>query len=213
VTIADAFGKTYHSWLRHSLLKYVSFHPSQVGNKKGSGTDTATHVVKVFIEWCSLTTRSGAALFLDVAAALDSVVRQIVVGGRVPEAVLASLPDEQKETVQEAARHFVIGEGVPEGLVARLRDVHEQTWLAIERREKPVSTNRGSRPGDPLGDILWNLVQAKLQKEISAELREAGLHVSLPSNDGIGFTTPPHDDAATTAYVDDVTFMISAPAK
>ena len=70
-----------------------------------------------------------------------------------------------------------------------------------------------SMPCDPLGDILWNLVQAKLQREISTELREAGLHVSLPSNDGIGFTTPPHDDAATTAYVDDVTFMTSAPAR
>ena len=47
--------------------------------------------------------------------------------------------------------------GVPAQLVARLKDWHTQSFVAVKGDSRVASCAKGTRPGDPLADIIFNV--------------------------------------------------------
>ena len=47
--------------------------------------------------------------------------------------------------------------GVPAQLAARLEDWHTQTFVVVEGDSRVASCVKGTRPGDPLADIIFNV--------------------------------------------------------
>ena len=47
--------------------------------------------------------------------------------------------------------------------------------------EQPVVTMSGIKAGDPLGDVFFNLIQAKVLKDCEKHLIADGLAVTLPA--------------------------------
>ena len=47
--------------------------------------------------------------------------------------------------------------GVPAQLAARLKDWHTQSFVAVEGDSRVASCAKGTRPGDPLADIIFNV--------------------------------------------------------
>ena len=47
--------------------------------------------------------------------------------------------------------------GVPAQLAARLEDWHTQSFVVVEGDSRVASCAKGTRPGDPLADIIFNV--------------------------------------------------------
>ena len=88
----------------------------------------------------------------------------------------------------------------------RVQDVLRGTWFFVAGDLCPVHTERGTRPGDPLADLIYGFVMAGALREIeSAMLRahlapDVSLGGILPGNDPGQMVCAPsiawHDDAA-----------------
>ncbi len=70
--------------------------------------------------------------------------------------------------------------GVDEGIADLMRLVHSSTWFGVRGCTSVVRTWSGSRAGDPLGDLLFNLCFASLVRRAIQSLVEAGLVAMLP---------------------------------
>lgn len=52
----------------------------QFGGIAGRSTDFASHVVRLFVDWCRITKMSFFVLFVDLVKAFDRIIREIVLG-------------------------------------------------------------------------------------------------------------------------------------
>jgi hypothetical protein len=85
----------------------------------------------------------------------------------------------------------------------------------VDGIEEVITFNRGTRVGNPLGDILFGVTMSKLLNELESRLQAEGLLPNIPWN---GTSTPFHSgdapahslvDAADPSYVDDVALLVS----
>ncbi len=131
---------------------------------------------------------SATAVFFDLAAAFEKVAREIIMGGRLDPAKLGGNVSRLglEAGVIAAAQAFVAGgdflqrAGVPEEVAALARMVHDSKWFAMSGCQAVVATPAGTRAGNPLGDLLFNLAFASLLRIVRARLEPAGLVVRLP---------------------------------
>ena len=85
VIVEDAVASHYHAWMR--TLVYPAFDASACDNQLGSrarrSTAQAAHMVRAWMRWCRNASACAAALFVDVIAAFDEVMRELFLE-RVP---------------------------------------------------------------------------------------------------------------------------------
>ena len=111
-----------------------------------------------------------AALFMDVKNAFPSLAHVMVFGEQDPErrvtkvdSIVHELPEQQRATERDFIMKWLDGGsalqrlGVPHQLVARLKDWHTQSFVAVEGDARVASCAKGTRPGDPLADIIFNV--------------------------------------------------------
>jgi hypothetical protein len=157
-------------------------------------------------------------------AAFDSVVREVVMGARMaPEALRARLAELSLDAdVIEAIVSYVRDgdvlqrAGVPEELADLVRAVHASTWFASRGCTSLALTLGGSRAGNPLGDLLFNLVAAGLFRTIRGRLAAAGLTVPVPMVAAVSMLEPPPPEAvkavfSEVSYLDDAAFAVQCP--
>jgi len=118
-----------------------------------------------------------AVLYIDLKHAFHHLIRELLFGVTDPEgftevlrAVTTSGGDQEevKRLCNEATlRHF----GVSPGLQRLLADVHTNTWCTIGEGGPALRTNRGSRPGSPLADIIFHFLMASAQRDLEAILQ------------------------------------------
>eukprot|EP00438_Fugacium_kawagutii_P015272 Skav216369 [mRNA] locus=scaffold1517:213218:218875:+ [translate_table: standard] len=99
-------------------------------------------------------------------------------------------------------------------LQAVTKALHHTTWFVCEQETAAVAvTKRGSRPGDPIADVLFNLVMSRAMESIETKLAEQGLLETFEvDNDqplpyrcrGVHST-----QFSGQAWVDDLIFMTS----
>eukprot|EP00974_Lingulodinium_polyedra_P104537 10120482-Lingulodinium_polyedra.AAC.1 len=63
---------------------------------------------------------------------------------------------------------------------AFVRTTMDQTWFTMAGSEANVATQRGTKAGDPLGDLLFAVAARRVFFEINEELADAGLALDLP---------------------------------
>ena len=132
--------------------------------------------------------QSDASLALDVIGAFDAVIREAVfeheqVDYRVAAALskLGFGPETMHELAKAVAAGSILAEaGMSRHAVALLQQAHETTWVTTQGLQIPTVTLTGSRAGDPLGDLIYNFLAAKVSCEVDAELEQRGLRSVLP---------------------------------
>ncbi len=60
----------------------------------------------------------------------------------------------------------------PQYLQRLLQEVHTDTWYKLPHRPEVARTNRGSRPGSPIADLIWNALMADVHIETSRILED-----------------------------------------
>ena len=136
---------------------------------------------------------SSAIVFFDLTNAFHRLIRELVSGVHVPEAieeVLQALVTEGLP-VQEAMDLLQLPcllqqLGAPAFLVQLLQDLHTDTWLKAPGDERFIITRRGTRPGSPLADCIFHILMADVSKEINAWLADQAEFQGILADADIG---------------------------
>ena len=167
---------------------------------------------------------SSAVLFVDVVAAFDSLIRELVFkcqhGDTSLEHVLSSfhMPDDMVREIVGCSRDTIMScASVPPHLEALVANSHQCSWFSTNGISDIVGTGLGSKQGDPLGDIIFNLCMSALLKEIEQLATEQDLFTPLPIPPATNLQAHAwldHDRTDTTSplsclYYDDGCFMIA----
>ena len=165
IFLSDVCAKVHHSHVRKSLAEAWSVTDDviQQGGKKGCSTDIAHHLLHSYFAWARDHSVSCALLFVDLHAAFYTVIRsmfmqqplhddllcaamsQIGISADDWHAILALLANEN------ATEHL---DEHTQGLVS---DMFMGTHFRMRHVDAPTATFRGTRPGDPIADILFNM--------------------------------------------------------
>ena len=228
VLVSSVVGKRWHKHLRSSMIKGVEKFSmdTQCGGVLHRGTDFAAQYVRSVFEWAKSMGWSISSLFVDVVAAFYELVREFVMPSEISDAHLCAMfkalgfkSDEIHNMLKEiqTSNSMAIA-GFSPHLALLVADAHASSWFSTEGIDKVCCSSRGSLPGDPLGDVVFNLLMARIIREIRTEITNChlGWDVKMPSQKSL-FTpktavgslrglVPVMDDS----YVDDAAFMTIA---
>ncbi|CAE6954209.1 unnamed protein product, partial [Symbiodinium sp. CCMP2456] len=145
------------------LLKALAYMAEPIGLKGGS-------LFRCFLEYAKRKSLPAAIVFTDISSAYYAVIRELIAGGRLRGASLAdiaaslSLTDEDLQLLQSfVADDPVLSDSEGGGLLAALtRELHQGTWFLMRQDNVLVATQRGTRPGSSLADILYSLLFTKV---------------------------------------------------
>eukprot|EP00969_Alexandrium_andersonii_P025516 1114532-Alexandrium_andersonii.AAC.1 len=96
-----------------------------------------------------------------------------------------------------------------------LTSILAHTWYLIDGCSEPTLFTRGTKQGDPLGDILFGIVAARIAHTIQQRLQGEGLipYVSFEGSCSHLFSATPRvpaECANNTQYADDYTYFVLA---
>eukprot|EP00438_Fugacium_kawagutii_P011908 Skav219189 [mRNA] locus=scaffold648:700154:705535:+ [translate_table: standard] len=226
ILLSSIPGKAVHSLIRDALDERYqrAAHAGQFGGKHGASITVPTMGVRSFQHWCRSQSRSYALIFVDGIEAFYRLVRELCFSFHDYRSFVNTI---NHSGVSEKLQRLIIDNALQvsamsrarasEHLTAVTRGLHRTTWFVCEQESQRVAlTHRGSRPGDPVADVLFNLVMGRAMQQIESKLREQGLLESFHiAEDG---PLPQHCRGHSTvdfsgqAWVDDLLFMKSSDA-
>ena len=181
IYVSDTTGKLHHSWVRQFLEEQwiANQHSIQLGGRKGVGTDIAHHVIQSLLAWtkhCSLAT---SVLFLDLRAAFYSVHRGALFEGQINDNLLVLamkyhgvLPEDWAEIRSQIERDHATS-GISRHANVVLADMFSATHFRLAGGRDKVLTCRGTRPGDPVGDLLFNMLFSIILRDSREQFLQA----------------------------------------
>ncbi|CAE7621754.1 unnamed protein product [Symbiodinium sp. CCMP2456] len=213
ILLASVVGKIHHKVIRGKLEPRLQHFKSglQAGTAKGIGVDTVALAVKAFRGWTRRHSTSAAVTFYDIKAAYYHVLRQTLVQSPDQDGPLLQLlhrigipPAAVSELQGHLARIALLGEaGVDEHVATIVADLFRGTWFRLESSEVLTGTRRGTRPGDPLADLLFGFSFAGYLDSVNIALEAAGLSTPVPPTHfkppWVGWTAPAHVNHASWA--------------
>ena len=141
-----------------------------------------------------------------------SVAKQFLVGCKEPATEIQDLchrlriPDSARQAFLDHVMHLDLlskatgSSTITDSIAATLKS----TWFAIENGQQIQAPTTGSRPGDPLADVLYGFVMSEFLSVVHARLEDADVWRFTPGQD---FAQP-----VNLTWVDDTAFAIYAPS-
>ena len=223
INVADCTGKIHHGWVRQFLEEqWVANQQSiQLGGRKGVGTDIAHHVIQSLLAWTKHASLATSILFLDLRAAFYSVHRGALFEGPVNDNLLVLamkhhgiLPEDWNDIRSQLERDHAT-QGISQHASVVLADMFSGTHFTLAGGQDKVLTCRGTRPGDPVGDLLFNMLFAIILRESRVQFLEATdfqwVGQPEPMKDIQDLPPMPSRGYLDLAYVDDASFAIFTP--
>ena len=97
-----------------------------------------------------------------------------------------------------------------------LRDLMQNTYFTVAGLINPCQTTRGTRPGDPVADILFNLCMCRILKDFRQEVEASSnlpwLGDATPVNDLEQIPSMPPEGFVDVTFVDDCVVLLHAAA-
>ena len=221
ILVSEVLGKRYHAWVRRRLVPWLErvAHSLQHGPVGGHSTLEMSLYIRAFQSHMHERRVPSACLFVDIQAAFYSLLRHFLVG-HVPQigdlvrlCQRLGLSEEVTASILQAVDlDCATGDSELNGIwKQRVTDILSVTWFQIDKSPSLVRTGRGSRPGDPLADLLFGVVMAGVLRDVQSQFVRAKLSPSLHT-DGLlpgterGESTSP----AVGSWQDDAVFLIAA---
>eukprot|EP00435_Cladocopium_sp_Y103_P030710 s1969_g7.t1 len=222
IFISNYTTKLFHQCIRQHLVNLweTGLGQMQYGGRAGMGADVAHHVVQCHQEWAKQKSCPSAALFVDIRSAFYTVLRQ----------TFTSLPNDNSAffaamtrlglTIEEVAKLVKVAEkdAVAAGLSMHmqhiLHDLMTNTYFTLQGISQPCNTTQGTRPGDPIADVLFNLCMTVLLKDFHEQVRAAEgpawLGTGVPVSDFCSQLDLPSEGYADVTFVDDAALLVHA---
>ena len=207
IMLLDTTGKVYHAMVRAQLLQWAAPRrcPAQFGGFKGQQCSFASLLLRGYCNRIAAAHMSNSVLFVDVRSAFHCLLRQHLFNGNNLPAELNNLlqaeglnPELLNDLACEHSQWFL--HDAPPSLARVANDAHINTWYTLPGAGGCYETLRGSRPGSPLADLVYNTLTTSIMKELQPQLdaipgiQAAAAHLGM---------SPP-----LTAWVDDLAVVI-----
>ena len=139
----------------------------QLGGRKGLSALFGSLSARAFLSYCKWHGYSAALIFFDIRAAFYSVLRELVTG---PENEEFSLDRISKGLHLEQGTCKPLRLWLGRSLCFRARgqlrqltlELHAATWFRLREDPVTVQTLRGTRPGSPWADVVFNTLFARV---------------------------------------------------
>ena len=224
VLLEDCLAKKFRRAHRDMLVKAAKdfFMPLQCGGRKGFGTDIASHTAMIFSKITKNIGVSAGKLYIDIVAAYYTTIRQLIVQD-------ASCTHSWKDIVarfkvnEQAAEHLVqlldmttaMQEmGANEHLQCLTVEVLTDTWFVMPGSDQVSCTMRGTRPGDPIADLLFCIALVPIVKRMKEGLDsfEDYVHLSWDGKRSATLSNSHHEEEVMldVSLADDLVLMAIA---
>ena len=115
-------------------------------------------------------------VFVDIRSAFYTVLRQAFVS--IPDqhcsffAAMHHLGMTQAEiqALVQDVQHEAVAAGLSPHMQFLLHNILQGTYFQVPGISTPCQTTRGTRPGDPIADILFNLCMTAILKDVHAQM-------------------------------------------
>ena len=204
--IARMISKSWRNIYAAGLANEAA--PMQWGGRKGV-SPTCVHLqVRMWQSDAWAVKKSMSVIYMDIQAAFYSVCKAMLSGfdGSQESLLhtfrLMQLPEtafqEFLENVKKASLvRQATGSQLAEDNIAAMLS---QTWYAIPDSSEVMGPRTGSRPGDPIADVLFGMIMSRCLQVINQRLEEQGL-----ANEPF---CPEHVQPPNVTWVDDVAFCV-----
>jgi exonuclease III/ribonuclease HI len=223
IFISDVCGKIHHAHVRQALVQEWTQHEDviQQGGRKGCSTDIAHHLLHSYFAWARSHSTSCAMLFVDLHAAFYTVIRSLLLDEQIHDDLLCQAMQRLGITPQDW--HNILGvvqtENAAVGLdkyhKGVLADMFAGTHFIMPGVDRPVATFRGTRPGDPVADVLFNMAFRLIVLDARAKFQHASTLTFLGTPQTASDLAEPLSmpDAGFTeiTFVDDIAYALHAP--
>ena len=220
IFVSSFVGKLYHASLRAQLLQVwqAALQHQQMGGRPKCGTDTAHLWIQAHSQWVRFQNLPAAWVFFDLRSAFYTVLRQTLTEDFDDEGmVFAALcqmgiqPQEVADMLSTASRDDAT-QGISVHGSRLINDLLSNTHFWVKGCPAPVKTTRGTRPGDPTGDILFNLAMAVILRDAVVCVREqtdaTWLGAQCLCQDFSQTSALPCPAIFDVSYVDDCVFAV-----
>ena len=168
----SCISKAFHRSLRKLVVQHWTLHalPLQLGGRAGCSAVFGHLCSRSLLEFAKSVRMSAGLLFVDLASAYYAVIRQTILGPGLSDRPLPELAASlglDSEDLQ-MLRYYVEQEPILQQqeagaqLTALARELHQQTWFILDGDDKTIETQRGTRPGGTLADVLFNVLFGKV---------------------------------------------------
>ena len=224
IFLSELAAKMLHAMVRTRLETCweKQIQEIQHGGRKFHSTDTAHHIVQAHMAWARCQKTSSAVVFVDLKAAFYSVFRQSLIGGKWQSEDMAFLLSRLDVAAEDWADLIHTTENdnatrfLGEHARKMLQDMFTATYFEMTAVEEKVATSRGTRPGDPVGDILFNMLFRLVLQDVRRGLQHhpEAAWIGIPKDDTDIFHDAPLPATAYAeiAFVDDVAYIVHAPS-
>ena len=222
IFVSDFTAKLYHACLRRPLERAwtASLHSMQFGGRAGCGVDIAHHFLQMHQCWARHGRVPAAIVFFDMKAAFYSVLRQALTNCQDTTNAFQyamkclGLAETEVADMLGAVDQESALDGVSQHVERLVHDAMSHTFFTVEGVDAPVATHLGTRPGDPIGDLLFNLTMSKILAEMKAIVLESGVAAWFgdpsPCADFLSPGDLPTNGFADVSFVDDCAVAIHA---
>ena len=194
IALLDALGKAVHRLVREKLISGFEHiaNPLQFGARPGRPTALAAHTVQLHNALAIQKGTNAATVFLDAKQAFHRVIRDLLWANNWSDAEqeflaarLRSEPSAAAELVSAIRNTAMLSSAhITSHLQIVLESLFLTTWSTMRPGADAIAVSKtGTRPGDPLADILWSFLFAGFLQDISQELHIHGIGISLPHTD------------------------------
>ena len=197
--------------------------PLQFGAVPGGGVEAPGHAVRMFLALAAAAKWSAAALFTDLRSAFYTALKEAALGPLGPSESWADrlrtlgLDDVMIEYVRvlvEERSDIFTEYGADAAWLRFARDWHVGSHFRVQNGDEWVVPDDGTRPGDPLADLVFATAFLRFQELLIARLGEAGLAVELELDAATIFAPGGPNttvEASPPTYMDDMAVLLRAP--
>ncbi|CAE7654063.1 GTPBP4, partial [Symbiodinium pilosum] len=216
--VSEVLAKRYHSWVRKRLEPWLASvaHSMQQGPIGHHSTPEMSLMVRTVQMHMRERGVPLGCLFVDISAAFYSVLREFLLPAQADVGALLALCGKlgfSTDTTRDVISALASQDEPCLNQVwqRRVADVLSHTWFQVTGSTNCVATRRGSRPGDPLADLLFGIVMAQALTDIQKFFEAEGFSLQI-SRAGVLPDVRVADSAMPIAgaWQDDCVFFITA---
>ena len=188
--------------------------------RRGCSTDVAHHLLHAHLAWARSQNVSCGLLFVDLQAAFYSVLRSSLFEGEFHDDTICyamqrlGITPKDWQEIKDCIAIDNATVGLDEHRTGILRDMFSGTHFSMHGSTDNVATTRGTRPGDPVADILFNmafrLVVLDARRCILDSTDMKCFGHPQPAADVTYAESVPRRGFAEITFVDDIAYAIHA---
>eukprot|EP00439_Symbiodinium_sp_Y106_P065681 s641_g10.t1 len=212
IALAEPAGKAVAKATRRELaarFEGIAL-PTLGGARPGFPTEVPAMAIRAHLAMLRKSRRAGSAVFLDGIAAFYSTNRSHLFTKDVDaiRSYVAALEIEADVKQRFAAKVCDLGAleraGVCPATVQLMQAAFTDTWFAVSTTSGSVyATQRGTVPGSPVADILFQFVLSAAMECLDAQLKDEGLAAQVVTPAGASISAP-------QSWLDDIALLLTA---